>query len=79
MELSMEYGVWTLRQLRSMELILLAHLRNLEMILLATRQDRTFKETETEEQGACNETGEFDKRRCVISLFIINIVILYGL
>ena len=24
MELSMEYGVWTLRQLRSMELILLA-------------------------------------------------------
>ena len=47
------------------------------MILLATRQDRTFKETE--EQGACNETGEFDKRRCVISLFIINIVILYGL
>ena len=56
-----------------LEWILLAHLRNLEMILLATRQDRTFKETE--EQGACYETGEFDKRRCVISLFIINIIV----
>ena len=36
----------TLRQLRSMELILLASLRNLEMILLARGEDRTFKETE---------------------------------